>query len=100
MRVVNVISGEVGTNILKRDATSRRKIPEDSLYSKLGEDFVAHVERIPGWSTHRKPKLDLNIKSSNDHPGAVRVCSCCRGHEEIADRMVLVRLADLHRTVV
>lgn len=45
VRVVNVISGEVGTNILKRD--SARKLPADSLYAPIANDFVAHVQRTP-----------------------------------------------------
>lgn len=49
VRVVNVISGEVGTNILKRD--SDRKIPADSLYTPLQDDFVSHVSRTPATTT-------------------------------------------------
>ncbi|MCJ1341999.1 RNA elimination defective protein Red1 [Peltigera leucophlebia] len=45
VRVVNIISGEVGTNILQKD--SNRKLPASSLYISLEEDFAAHVRRIP-----------------------------------------------------
>ena len=46
VHVVNIISGEVGTNVLKRD--SNRKLPANSLYLPLAEEFVAHVRRTPG----------------------------------------------------
>ncbi|KKY17672.1 putative short chain dehydrogenase [Diplodia seriata] len=45
VRVINIISGEVGTNILKGDA--HRELPEGSYYSPLAEEFKAHVRRTP-----------------------------------------------------
>lgn len=45
VRVVTVISGEVGTNILKTDAT--RELPEGSYYLPLAADFKKHVQRTP-----------------------------------------------------
>ncbi|KAL2802552.1 hypothetical protein BJX63DRAFT_425991 [Aspergillus granulosus] len=45
VNVVNIISGEIGTNILKRDRG--RKLPEDSFYHSLAEDFETHVGRTP-----------------------------------------------------
>ncbi|CRG92460.1 hypothetical protein PISL3812_09520 [Talaromyces islandicus] len=45
VQVVNVISGEVGTNILRHDAA--RSLPTDSLYLPLADDFRNHVQRTP-----------------------------------------------------
>ncbi|KAH7038347.1 short chain dehydrogenase [Microdochium trichocladiopsis] len=47
VKVVNIISGEVGTNILKRDQSSLRKLPENSFYRPLEKDFESHINRIP-----------------------------------------------------
>ncbi|RYP20628.1 hypothetical protein DL765_002699 [Monosporascus sp. GIB2] len=47
VRVVNVISGEVSTNILKTDQRSQRELPHDSLYQPLAEEFKAHISRTP-----------------------------------------------------
>ena len=43
--VINVISGEVKTNILKRD--QGRKLPAGSLYKPLEAEFSGHVDRTP-----------------------------------------------------
>ncbi|RFU78520.1 short-chain dehydrogenase reductase sdr [Trichoderma arundinaceum] len=43
--VINIISGEVGTNILKRD--ERRRLPETSFYRPLEKEFATHVARTP-----------------------------------------------------
>ncbi|KAI1824886.1 short chain dehydrogenase [Xylaria intraflava] len=43
--VINVISGEVSTNILKRD--HGRTLPEDSFYRPLEKEFSNHVSRTP-----------------------------------------------------
>lgn len=48
VQVVNIISGEVSTNILKRD--HGRQLPEGSLYSPLGDEFANHVTRTPSKS--------------------------------------------------
>ncbi|PHH81252.1 hypothetical protein CDD82_1191 [Ophiocordyceps australis] len=45
VRVLVIISGEVGTNILKSDAT--RQLPQDSYFSPLAQDFEKHVRRVP-----------------------------------------------------
>ncbi|KAK4222720.1 short chain dehydrogenase [Podospora fimiseda] len=45
--VVNIISGEVSTNILKRDQASGRKLPEGSVYMPLAKEFEGHVGRVP-----------------------------------------------------
>ncbi|PQE34042.1 short chain dehydrogenase protein [Rutstroemia sp. NJR-2017a WRK4] len=58
VRVLVVISGEVGTNILKRD--SGRKLPEGivspsqtphSIYQPLAAEFQAHINRVPSTTT-------------------------------------------------
>ncbi|KAJ8127950.1 hypothetical protein O1611_g5686 [Lasiodiplodia mahajangana] len=43
--VINIISGEISTNILKRD--HGRKLPDDSFYKPLAEQFSSHVTRTP-----------------------------------------------------
>ncbi|KAL7812778.1 NAD(P)-binding protein [Trichoderma gracile] len=45
VRVLTVISGEVGTNILKNDV--HRKLPEGSYYEPLANEFKNHVQRTP-----------------------------------------------------
>ncbi|OQE10440.1 hypothetical protein PENVUL_c004G02459 [Penicillium vulpinum] len=47
--VINIISGEIGTNILKRD--NNRKLPENSFYRPLEEEFANHVNRTPHTTT-------------------------------------------------
>jgi 1-acylglycerone phosphate reductase len=49
--VVNIISGEVATNILKHDRG--RKLPEGSLYTVLADEFGGHVDRTPSESYPR-----------------------------------------------
>ncbi|KAI3317927.1 NAD(P)-binding protein [Xylariaceae sp. AK1471] len=43
--VLTVISGEIGTNILKNDR--KRELPKGSYYTPLADAFRRHVERIP-----------------------------------------------------
>ncbi|KAA8644343.1 uncharacterized protein ATNIH1004_008544 [Aspergillus tanneri] len=45
----NVISGEVGTNILKRDFDA--SLPADSIFQPLSDEFKAHVQRTPNTMT-------------------------------------------------
>ncbi|KAH8781185.1 hypothetical protein F5883DRAFT_168950 [Diaporthe sp. PMI_573] len=45
VKVLTIISGEVGTNILRRDMD--RKLPRDSYYAPLAEAFTQHVQRTP-----------------------------------------------------
>ncbi|KAJ9209609.1 hypothetical protein DTO166G4_8781 [Paecilomyces variotii] len=45
VRVLNIISGNIGTKILRRDAS--RTLPTGSFYSRLKEEFEAHVQRTP-----------------------------------------------------
>jgi 1-acylglycerone phosphate reductase len=47
VRVMNVISGEVATNILKSDVHDSRSLPEDSIYAPLADLFVGHINRTP-----------------------------------------------------
>ncbi|KAF4186819.1 hypothetical protein CNMCM7927_005059 [Aspergillus lentulus] len=46
VRVVNVISGEVHTNILRND--HGRSLPDNSVYYKMNDAFQAHLYRKPG----------------------------------------------------
>ncbi|KAI2602116.1 hypothetical protein GGR54DRAFT_536234 [Hypoxylon sp. NC1633] len=45
VRVVNIISGEVSTNILKND--HGRSLPSDSVYYPMNDAFQAHLYRKP-----------------------------------------------------
>ncbi|KAF3766680.1 NAD(P)-binding protein [Cryphonectria parasitica EP155] len=45
VKVLTIISGEIGTNILKRDTS--RELPEGSYFAPLSEEFKKHVQRIP-----------------------------------------------------
>ncbi|KAI1186175.1 NAD(P)-binding protein [Nemania serpens] len=45
VKVLTIISGEVGTNFLKTDKD--RELPKDSYYLPLAAEFKAHVRRIP-----------------------------------------------------
>ncbi|KAI1362868.1 hypothetical protein F5Y08DRAFT_257890 [Xylaria arbuscula] len=45
VKVLTVISGEIGTNILRNDR--KRELPEGSYYSPLAAAFRKHVERVP-----------------------------------------------------
>ncbi|OTA57979.1 NAD(P)-binding protein [Hypoxylon sp. EC38] len=45
VRVLTIIAGEVGTNILKND--HGRVLPEGSFYSPLATEFERHIHRIP-----------------------------------------------------
>ncbi|RYP80512.1 hypothetical protein DL770_006185 [Monosporascus sp. CRB-9-2] len=58
VRVVNVISGEVSTNILKTDQKSQRELPHDSLYQPLAEEFKAHISRTPIYFSDKVMDID------------------------------------------
>ncbi|KAI3325474.1 hypothetical protein HD806DRAFT_533140 [Xylariaceae sp. AK1471] len=47
VKVINVISGEVGTDILKRDQQSLRKLSENSYYRPQEGEFQSHINRTP-----------------------------------------------------
>ncbi|KAI1455541.1 short chain dehydrogenase [Annulohypoxylon moriforme] len=51
VRVINVISGEVSTNILKSDIRDSRALPLDSIYTPLSDAFKAHINRTPDTMT-------------------------------------------------
>lgn len=50
VKVLTIISGNIGTNILKHDA--HRTLPPNSYYSPLASEFQEHVRRKPK-TTHR-----------------------------------------------
>jgi len=49
VRVINVISGEVCTNILTKD--SNNQLPEGSIFEPLTKEYLAHVRRTPATIT-------------------------------------------------
>ncbi|KAH6656002.1 hypothetical protein BKA67DRAFT_515964, partial [Truncatella angustata] len=51
VRVMNVISGEVATNILKSDVHDNRALPEDSVFMPIADTFKAHIHRTPDTMT-------------------------------------------------
>ncbi|ORY71424.1 short chain dehydrogenase [Pseudomassariella vexata] len=51
VRVVNIISGEVSTNILKSDVRDSRALPDNSIYAPIADIFKAHVNRTPNTMT-------------------------------------------------
>ncbi|KAJ0418287.1 NAD(P)-binding protein [Aspergillus carlsbadensis] len=51
VKVLLIISGEVGTNILRND--HGRALPEDSYYSPLASEFKNHIHRTPEGTTDR-----------------------------------------------
>ncbi|KAK9778151.1 putative Short-chain dehydrogenase fogD [Seiridium cardinale] len=57
--VITLVAGEVGTNILKRDAN--RELPSGSLYSPLAAEFKSHVQRVP--NTTNRFKFAENVVS-------------------------------------
>ncbi|KAF9248079.1 hypothetical protein DTO013E5_4959 [Penicillium roqueforti] len=68
VEVVNVISGEVGTNILKRD--HNRKLPEDSFYRPLEKEFMNHVTRTPRTTTPAEYSRSVVIEVMKQHSTA------------------------------
>lgn len=65
VKVITIISGEVSTNILKNDA--HRRLPEDSYYSPLAENFQRHVTRTPAGATDRF-KYAVNVVEQSLKP--------------------------------
>ncbi|KAF6225130.1 hypothetical protein HO133_010326 [Letharia lupina] len=45
VKVTTIISGNIGTNILKSDTA--RTLPEGSFYAPLAREFQEHVQRVP-----------------------------------------------------
>ncbi|OQE43596.1 hypothetical protein PENCOP_c003G00519 [Penicillium coprophilum] len=69
VKVITVISGEVGTNILKNDA--HRRLPEGSYYTPLADSFHEHVTRIPKGATDRfKYATNVVAQSLRPRPSA------------------------------
>ncbi|KAL7908212.1 NAD(P)-binding protein [Trichoderma velutinum] len=67
VKVLTVISGEVGTNILKNDV--HRRLPEGSYYSPLAAEFEDHVQRTP--KTTSRFKYASNVVSQSLRPSPV-----------------------------
>ncbi|KAL4993010.1 hypothetical protein BDV10DRAFT_198662 [Aspergillus recurvatus] len=66
--VVNVISGEVATNILKRD--QGRQLPDSSFYRPLAEEFANHVRRTPRTSSPQEYARSVVDEILKPKPGA------------------------------
>ncbi|KAF2799618.1 short chain dehydrogenase [Melanomma pulvis-pyrius CBS 109.77] len=66
--VVNIISGEVGTNILKRDVG--RHLPVGSLYAPLQDEFANHVNRTPSTTTPQEYAAAVVSEAVKRHPRA------------------------------
>ncbi|KAI0401621.1 hypothetical protein F4802DRAFT_579778 [Xylaria palmicola] len=66
--VVNIISGEIGTNILKRDAG--RRLPEDSLFAPLQAEFAAHCNRTPKTTPRQVYAASVVAEVTKQHPKA------------------------------
>ncbi|KAL4778873.1 hypothetical protein BJX76DRAFT_352276 [Aspergillus varians] len=65
VKVLVIISGEVGTNILKSD--QNRQLPEGSFYAPLSEEFKNHVNRTPATTdrfTYARNVVNQALKSS------------------------------------
>ncbi|KAL7931841.1 NAD(P)-binding protein [Trichoderma chlorosporum] len=68
VKVLTVISGEVGTNILKNDV--HRKLPEESFYSPLAIEFRDHVQRTPKTTSRFEYAEDVVSQSLRSSPVA------------------------------
>ncbi|KAG9231667.1 hypothetical protein BJ875DRAFT_468856 [Amylocarpus encephaloides] len=65
VKVLTIISGEVGTNILKSDR--ERVLPENSYFSPLAKEFTQHVQRVPvttDRSVYAQNVVSQSLKSS------------------------------------
>ncbi|KAL7954996.1 NAD(P)-binding protein [Trichoderma compactum] len=65
---LQVISGEVGTNILKNDI--HRKLPEVSYYSPLAAEFEDHVQRTPKTTSRFEYASNVVSQSLRSSPAA------------------------------
>ncbi|KAI1078226.1 short chain dehydrogenase [Whalleya microplaca] len=70
VRVMNVISGEVSTNILKSDVHDGRQLPPDSVYQPIAEVFKAHIHRTPSTMTPAEYAKGVVAKSTAKSPPA------------------------------
>ncbi|KAI5785829.1 hypothetical protein EDC01DRAFT_750264, partial [Geopyxis carbonaria] len=68
VKVINVISGEIGTNILKSDRN--RELPPRSIYQPLADEFKAHVQRIPKTTTADEYARGVVKEAMKAHPSA------------------------------
>ncbi|KAI1104956.1 hypothetical protein F4804DRAFT_305563 [Jackrogersella minutella] len=66
--VINIISGEIGTNILKRD--TGRKLPKGTLYEPLQADFANHCNRTPKTTPPRVYAASVVAEVTKKHPSA------------------------------
>ncbi|KAI0861218.1 NAD(P)-binding protein [Xylaria cubensis] len=66
VRVLTIISGEIGTNILKRDR--HRELPEYSLFAPLRESFKSHVTRTPNTTDRMEYAKNVCVQSLNNNP--------------------------------
>ncbi|KAI9046250.1 uncharacterized protein KD926_004088 [Aspergillus affinis] len=68
VKVITVISGEVGTNILKRDYDA--SLPADSIFQPLSEEFKAHVRRTPNTMTPAEYASGVYAEVQKSSPSA------------------------------
>ncbi|KAI1424727.1 NAD(P)-binding protein [Xylaria sp. FL1777] len=68
VKVLTIISGEIGTNILKNDY--QRELPEGSYYSPLANEFKQHVQRTPNTTDRFAYAKRVVQKSLSLHPPA------------------------------
>ncbi|KAK5996472.1 Short-chain dehydrogenase RED1 [Cladobotryum mycophilum] len=68
--VINIISGEVGTNILKRDQGATRRLPEDSYYTPLAKEFESHINRKPNTITPAQYATSVVAEITKENPKA------------------------------
>lgn len=60
VHVLTIISGEIGTNILKTDVLAGRALPSDSYYAPLADDFKNHILRTPSKCLPPAPLVAVN----------------------------------------
>ncbi|KAK0634887.1 hypothetical protein B0T17DRAFT_623040 [Bombardia bombarda] len=68
VKVLTIISGEIGTNILKRDM--ERKLPQESYYAPLAAEFEQHVQRTPNTTDRFVYAENVVGQSLKPHPPA------------------------------
>ncbi|RYP54382.1 hypothetical protein DL768_000799 [Monosporascus sp. mg162] len=68
VKVITIISGEIGTNILKNDA--HRALPEDSYYAPIAAEFRKHVQRTPETTDRFEYATNVVAHSLKSSPSA------------------------------
>ncbi|KAK8024079.1 hypothetical protein PG993_012145 [Apiospora rasikravindrae] len=63
-----IISGEIGTNILKNDI--HRQLPEASYYAPLASEFKKHVQRVPETTNRFEYAANVAAESLKPSPAA------------------------------